>query len=593
MAEMRASPVVNPRLLSIAKVLQDLQGPMGQIIPGTDVNPFKLLPAAQSVENWAYGNSPFSDYPSVTNRRLPVVKTGREREVGDLADTALMAAGIPAASRGVTKGANFLGDVLTQIVTRNPEATSVKVLEEAGNLVPLNRIFIPAKDEQALAMAKYLEERGMPAHQIWEKTGIGRLPSGKDYVQEISDARSVIDPKALPKIEGSEWQAEFRRLRDQRLRDMGYDPEQVSGIEPSHYARAEDYAKSQIGSVPTVPLSAVYRNPDLNAASFNPIAPLRIGPETRTNQGVRGSYIPDELTVTVAPEGTPFLKGNRSLLSEGEGFGPEDMRSTVTHELQHVYQFDSGHGLGGNPEAAPGMLYWASKYDPAFSPAATKAHQEWNQAFQDYNMASKGEYLNQLKDYSQRPGLKPRMIFGKADWYAYGDDYRRLAGPMPKKPGPARDQWLNGAANHMLQKNLDKEPWSVGLMEEFDKRTAKNTQARASRVMKRNDKVSREFEEARSKYKNLKSLIEDEKGFMKRGGEYPLYKRLEGEAIARLAQRRMNLSEAERRANYPFAEQYERTLYENGQPAKTEIFNPYGLDVPRNELFTYRENYKK
>lgn len=590
MAELSASPIRSKTLKRIADTLRELQGPMGQIIPGTDLNPYKLLPAADSVENWAYGNLPMAMPPSGTGGYIPIVKTGRKGEMVDLVGTGL---GVAPAVKAAERGAERLSTAAVRAITGNPNATPMGVIEEAGNMVPLNRIFIPAKDEQALAMAKYMEERGVRPEEIWQKTGIGRLPSGKDYVQEISDARSVIDPKALPKIEGSEWQTEFRRLRDQRLRDMGYDPEQVSGIATNHYAQAEDYAKSQIGSVPTVPLSAVYRNPDLNSAYFNPIAPLRIGPETRVDQGVRGSYIPDELIVTVAPEGTPFPTSSRAMLFGEQPFTPEDMRSTITHELQHAIQFDAGHGLGGNPSAAPSMLYNASKYDPAFSPAATKAHYEWNQAFQDYNMASKGEYLNQLKDYSQRPGLKPRMIFGKADWYAYGDDYRRLAGPMPKKPGPARDQWLNGAANHMLQKNLDKEPWSVGLMEEFDKRTAKNTQARASRVMKRNDKVSREFEEARSKYKNLKSLIEDEKGFMKRGGEYPLYKRLEGEAIARLAQKRMNLSEAERRVNYPFAQQYERTLYESGQPTKTEIFNPYGLDVPRNELFTYRENYKK
>jgi hypothetical protein len=45
----------------------------------------------------------------------------------------------------------------------------------------------------------------------------------------------------------------------------------------------------------------------------------------------------------------------------------------------------------------------------------------------------------------------------------------------------------------------------------------------------------------------------------------------------------------ERRANYPFAEQYERTMYENGRPGKPERFNQYGLDVPRDETVSYTQ----
>jgi hypothetical protein len=45
----------------------------------------------------------------------------------------------------------------------------------------------------------------------------------------------------------------------------------------------------------------------------------------------------------------------------------------------------------------------------------------------------------------------------------------------------------------------------------------------------------------------------------------------------------------ERRANYPFAEQYQRTMYENGRPGTPERFNQYGLDVPRDETVAYTQ----
>lgn len=579
MAEMRASPVVNPRLLSIAKVLQDLQGPMGQVIPGTDVNPFKLLPAAQSVENWAYGNSPFSDYPSVTNRRLPVVKTGREREVGDLADTALMAAGIPAASRGVTKGANFLGDVLTQIVTRNPEATAVKVLEEAGNLVPLNRIFVPAKDPTLVGMAEAMEARGMNETRIHNKTGLARTPIGREWVQETDDSLSTIDPSALPVEEAKQYRKDWLDVRDRRIQDQGFFD--VDSAPPDVVSAANSYANAMMGRVPSVRLMDVFRSPDLEGAEPYLMATTRITPELRSGN-VGGSYRVNDQMVTVRPQGE--MQGG---YLSATPVTPEDMKSVITHELQHGVQFKYGHGLGGNPGMARQQLEMAMNRDPAFSPANTQANYDWKMAWKQKGLASKGEYLNQLKDYSQRNGLRPRAIEGMADWYQYNNEYRQIAGPRPKKPGPARDQWLKGAANFMLEKNLQKEPWNAGLMEEFDKRTARNAQARADRVIKKNEAAARQFQEASARYNRIKEIGSGE------NADYELYKRLEGEAMSRLAQTRMNLTAAERRENFPFHSQYDMTVRGPDGRSVKQTMNPYGLDVPADQLFVYRENYNR
>jgi hypothetical protein len=138
MAELRASPVVNPSYKRIADVLANLQGPMGEIIPFTDANPFKfLMPAASTFENLAYGNSPLSEYAGVTNRRLPIVKTGRENELTDIADVALMASGLPMASRGVARGANYLGDVLTQATRAAPPAAPMRAVSEIAEAAPI------------------------------------------------------------------------------------------------------------------------------------------------------------------------------------------------------------------------------------------------------------------------------------------------------------------------------------------------------------------------------------------------------------------------------------------------------------------------
>ena len=67
------------------------------------------------------------------------------------------------------------------------------------------------------------------------------------------------------------------------------------------------------------------------------------------------------------------------------------------------------------------------------------------------------------------------------------------------------------------------------------------------------------------------------------------YRRLAGEAESRLTQTREKLTMDERRENFPFAEQYERTMWQGGRPGKPELMNPFGLDVPAKETIAYTQ----
>jgi hypothetical protein len=130
MAEMRASPVKSKALKRLADIVRmaEEQGQM-EFLP---VNPMSLFPVSSStLENLAYGNLPMA-IPSQSN--IPITKTGRKQEVAELAG---LLPTLPAASRGVTQGANYLGDVMTQSVTRNPQATSMRALEEIGRMSPV------------------------------------------------------------------------------------------------------------------------------------------------------------------------------------------------------------------------------------------------------------------------------------------------------------------------------------------------------------------------------------------------------------------------------------------------------------------------
>ena len=133
MAEMRASPVKSQALKRLADIvrLAEERGEM-EILP---FNPATLFPVSSTtLENLAYGNLPMA-IPSQSN--IPITKTGRKQEVAELAG---LLPTLPAASRGVAKGANYLGDVLTQAVTRNPQATSMRALDEISRMSPVPQL---------------------------------------------------------------------------------------------------------------------------------------------------------------------------------------------------------------------------------------------------------------------------------------------------------------------------------------------------------------------------------------------------------------------------------------------------------------------
>jgi hypothetical protein len=155
MAEMRASPVKSKtlkRLADIVRMAED-QGQM-EFLP---FNPMTLFPVSSTtLENLAYGNLPMA-IPSQSN--IPITKTGRKQEVAELAGLLPM---VPATSRGVTQGANYLGDVMTQAVTRNPQATSMRALSEISQMSPVSQMFDPRLAKRVMPETAVVDEAGNP-----------------------------------------------------------------------------------------------------------------------------------------------------------------------------------------------------------------------------------------------------------------------------------------------------------------------------------------------------------------------------------------------------------------------------------------------
>lgn len=120
------------------------------------------LPQASTVENLSYGNLPFTMPPSGTGAMIPQVKTGRKPEVADLIATFSGVPGMGAVADVGTKLSNTAADAIVRAITRNPQATAPGVLEAAGNMAPLSRMFKPEQAAKVLPETKAVDTSGNP-----------------------------------------------------------------------------------------------------------------------------------------------------------------------------------------------------------------------------------------------------------------------------------------------------------------------------------------------------------------------------------------------------------------------------------------------
>ena len=419
------------------------------------------------------------------------------------------------ASDLVTQGANISADALVRAITGNPEATAPAVLEAAGEMAPLSRIFVgsrsPLWDTRAASEAEALEQAGVNPREIWNRTLTGRDETG-DWKQEVS------------------------------LRDMRVNPEAIPS--PTEGPR---------------PLSSAVSSGELLGSYPDLFGQMRLLEETEP--GIGGSYNRNENLLTLRKSNVmPDKQGNWNVdkpLTENE------LRQIIAHEGQHSIQGEEGWASGGNLETAESQ---ANKTRIAELTPLTSDRNNYRDAFSELVNADRALYMHKLSDLSKRDGIRPRAIFGLSDWYKYGDDYRREVGPMPKKPGVARDMWLNNAAAYIRAKNIEEKPFLEFVQNELSVKDAKNAAARANRKIEKYRGSELKARELTAKYKNIANLE-----------PYEQYKLLYGEAEARLAADRLDLTDQEMRNYYPFEMRSEE--------------NPYGLDVDPKQTFAYRRRY--
>ena len=277
MAEMRASPVKSQALKRLADIvrLAEERGEM-EILP---FNPATLFPVSSTtLENLAYGNLPMA-IPSQSN--IPITKTGRKQEIAELAG---LLPALPAASRGVAQGANYLGDVLTQAVTRNPQATSMRALEEIGKMSPVPQMFDPYLAAKTLPFTEAVDDVFLPK----------KLYHGTVHDQPTLDAGmqhpgKKVNAPGLFLSDNPEIASEYAKVRHDYNENLRKEIE-AGGIS------AKTYVSEGGGNVR--PVYANLQNPlvvDFGGTNWRG---QHIGNEAEVTEFVKGRYGIDKRTTT-------------------------------------------------------------------------------------------------------------------------------------------------------------------------------------------------------------------------------------------------------------------------------------------------------
>ena len=372
------------------------------------------------------------------------------------------------------------------------------------------------KELEALIM----KEKGVSNKEILKDTGIYFGPEGQPRM-EFSDVNAIADWSKLPKVSSP------KAIYDEYVKTKMYDPshEIIGGdIEQEAKTHASNVYNKEINQF--VELQDILEHPELYQA-YPALKKYGVSGLMPTSSE-RGSFHPEEQRIRIA--------GNLS---------PEEKKSTLLHEVQHAIQEIEGFPKGGNPQVSRSLMQ-ESKREETFPLRNSKSL--FDNAVDDYGIASKGLYMHKLKELATRQNITPSQVLNMAPWYEYSDVVRERIGAMPKRSGYDQKNWLRNAAQIIYEKEYNSGKFRDVV--DFDAKQLESMKRKASRNMDKHQPEAREFSKLESKYKNLENL-----------SDYEIYRRLGGEAESRAVQERMNMPQEQLRQSLPL-ESYDVPLNE-------------------------------
>lgn len=295
-------------------------------------------------------------------------------------------------------------------------------------------------------------------------------------------------------------------------------------------------------------------------------------------QGTLGEYLDHPELY----ENYPDLKGTRFQMSDRSGAmyqprndlidvgkGSLDLpnsdissaRGITQHEVQHAIQGREPTFSGG-AEANTDISQLSVGEKTELEPFIESKRMYGNDEVARMSDIGDVEYINSLEKIVKSESPKLRSVTGQSDWYAYSDDIIETIGPIPKKAGRAKDEWVRGAAAFMRNRAKD------------------NLNTDASMLLQMADSSPKEFSSMASKYKKLRTKhgegaarydsINDKYDSLYRDTPKNRYYASAGENEAYDVQGRLNMSAAARRGSLPLhmrreatAKQWSRALPTN------------------------------
>ena len=247
-----------------------------------------------------------------------------------------------------------------------------------------------------------------------------------------------------------------------------------------------------------------------------------------------------------------YNRNNQSVsFGESAPQSPDELTSIGLHELQHAVQQREDFGRGGMPELARRFLQ--EDMQRRYAPYASDLGQR-SRASALSGDAYRAQYAQHLENLQRKDNIKPRQLTRMSDWYKYGSEISRQMAEdgygwqMPAKAGANRDFWIKGAVRRMQR------------MIEADRPDMRNAAEimppeEAKKILRKTDKVFRKTQESAISA----NKIDDLKRTLEAKSDYELYRRLGGEAEARLTEQRMKLTPQQRQETFP---QYDVPLNE-------------------------------
>lgn len=355
-------------------------------------------------------------------------------------------------------------------------------------------------------------QKGEMPYSAWREHQITQFPHDKKMRMEIDDSNSLVFPE-----------------------EARYDSNVPSGTYMTTLGKMLEHPKlykayPDLEDLPIIMGGAEFRGTD--------------GAEGTAS--LRGRYTPGELE---------SIGLNPSLESD-----PQQLRSTLLHEVQHAIQEREGFGKGSmpnraKPEAMESLMEIRSQNGDAS--ALYDLARERLGRLHDMQRARKYE------DMANRSGIRPSAINRLSDWYEHSDGVRSALGPMPKRAGEARDQWMRSAFGMLRDKQVAEmaQKYRPALMEQLtamDPKDLKRAIGQSERQLNKYSGGAADAYKAEALQKRLREMT-----------DFEVYQRAGGEGEARLTQDRIDMTPEDRMWANPL------------------IVDKWG-GVPREDLFNIR-----